>query len=341
MTSSRPSSSRIPNKEPNEVTTRVSSANVRKEKQPSVPQKATSNSNMFAYFWLDEDVNKTKNNQEIQKELRKIVNSLQTFENPNECEQTNIMFMWFQLFIEVLFRMHHKSNARQELIDVCKEQYQNNAEELLIINEFEKTYKTENTIWCETEVLIESIHEEKEKKFWIVHITLASEDDFYLKETFAHMKDKIGDETNLHSLGKILTEIYLRNSSIGLVYWRKKLYSEALTNLNTTLKIQQATLPSEHSDILATYNRFAITYSIVNEVDLATLSHNHPDIVTSYNNIGWLYHEKIGDYVKALESFQKSLAICRKILPPTYRDIIRTEQNIRRVNIKLQYKSQS
>ncbi|CAF4299406.1 unnamed protein product, partial [Adineta steineri] len=57
------------------------------------------------------------------------------------------MFKWFQLFIEVLFRMHHKSNARQELIDVCKEHYQNNAEEVLIINEFEKTYKTENAIW--------------------------------------------------------------------------------------------------------------------------------------------------------------------------------------------------
>ncbi|CAF1279573.1 unnamed protein product [Adineta steineri] len=117
------------------------------------------------------------------------------------------MFMWFQLFIEVLFRMHHKSNARQELIDICKEQYQNNSEELLIINEFEKTYKTKNAIWSETEVLIESIHEDKEKKLWIVHITLASEDDFYFKETFAHMKDKIGDETNLHSLGKILTKI--------------------------------------------------------------------------------------------------------------------------------------
>ncbi|CAF1170933.1 unnamed protein product [Adineta steineri] len=657
MTSSRPGSSRIPNKEPNEVTTRVSSANVRKEKQPSVPQKATSNSNMFAYFWLDEDVNKTKDNQEIQKELRKVVNSLQTFENPDECEQEirkiieekiilissnsmahqlvprihdlsqfkacyifcqdqpvdkqwitdfakvkdiftqqseliaritedqrvrvliedsgmisivncnteslesrNAMFMWFQLFIEVLFRMHHKINARQELIDVCKEQYQNNSEELSIINEFEKTYKTKNAIWwytrecclyrilnkalrnqnfdllfalrffitdlsnqlrkeyehylrkmptrdiirvyrgqaidlnelkliqssigefismnsflstsleyktalsflqsikpnneidrilfeididprqktvpfcnidrlsyiaSENEVLImlgalfriESIHEDKEKKLWIAHITLASEDDFYLKETFAHMKDKIGDETNLHSLGKILTEMgeykqaqkcYKRmiyesqldesigysglgwadhwlnqydeslsnlhkslsllnelgldiceekgrlHSSIGLVYWRKKLYSEALTNLNTALKIQQATLPSEHPDILATYNRFAITYSAMNEVDLAldyynkclnirlaTLPHNHPDIATSYNNIGWLYHEKIGDYVKALDFFQKSLAICRKILPPTHRDIIRTEQNIRKVNEKLQNKSQT
>ncbi|CAF4426444.1 unnamed protein product, partial [Adineta steineri] len=70
--------------------------------------------------------------------------------NTESLESRNAMFMWFQLFIEVLFRMHHKSNARQELIDVCKEQYQNNSEELSIINEFEKTYKTKNAIWWYT-----------------------------------------------------------------------------------------------------------------------------------------------------------------------------------------------
>jgi tetratricopeptide (TPR) repeat protein len=258
--------------------------------------------------------------------------------------------MWFQLFIEALLRMHHKSNTRQELIDVCKQHYQNNLEELNIINEFEKTYKSQDAIWwytrecclyrilnkalriqdfnilfslrffltdlskqltneyerylremptrdiirvyrgqaigldelkliqsnvgqfismnsflstshqrqiavsfletieltndigrilfeididprqktkpfsnidrlsyfkSEDEVLImlgalfrvQSIHENAKKQIWIVHITRASEDDFYLKETFAHMKEKIGDETNLHSIGKILTEM--------------------------------------------------------------------------------------------------------------------------------------
>jgi hypothetical protein len=42
--------------------------------------------------------------------------------------------------------MHHKSNTRQELIDICKEHHQNNSEEFSIINEFDKTYKTENAI---------------------------------------------------------------------------------------------------------------------------------------------------------------------------------------------------
>jgi tetratricopeptide (TPR) repeat protein len=124
--------------------------------------------------------------------------------------------------------------------------------------------------------------------------------------------------------------------------------------LNKAFNIQQAVLPPEHPDLLATYNRFALTYAGINEIDmaleyynkclnirLATLPHDHPDIATSYNNLGWLYNERIGDYVKALDFFQKSLAICRKTLPPTHRDIIRTEQNIRKVNEKLKEKSKT
>jgi hypothetical protein len=96
MTSSRPSSSRVLKGDPSEIqsqnktttsNSRVSSANVTKEKQSSVPIKATSNIEMFACFWLDQDVYKMKNNQKIQNELRKIINHLQIFENPDECEQ--------------------------------------------------------------------------------------------------------------------------------------------------------------------------------------------------------------------------------------------------------------
>ncbi|CAF4216007.1 unnamed protein product, partial [Rotaria sordida] len=62
----------------------------------------------------------------------------------------NAIFMWFQLFIEVLLRMHHKSTDRKELIDICKNSYKNNYEEMKIIDEFEKNYKPENAIWWYT-----------------------------------------------------------------------------------------------------------------------------------------------------------------------------------------------
>ena len=60
------------------------------------------------------------------------------------------IFMWFQLFIEVLIRMHHKSSERKELIDICKKSYQGNEEEQKLIDEFEKNYGPENAIWWYT-----------------------------------------------------------------------------------------------------------------------------------------------------------------------------------------------
>ena len=262
----------------------------------------------------------------------------------------NAVFMWFQLFIEVLLRMHHKSTDRQELIGICKKNYKGNQQEMEIIDEFEKNYKPDNAIWwytresCfyrmmnkalrvqdfdmlfalrffitdiakqlkseyekfirtsdsrnmirvyrgqiigidelelmknsigeflsmnsflstshdrstalyfarmtpeiggtqriifeieidprlqtkafanitsisyfrnEDEVLImlgalfriEKVIEDKKDRVWMVHVSLASEDDYHLKETFAHMKKMIGDDTNLDSLGKILHEM--------------------------------------------------------------------------------------------------------------------------------------
>ncbi|CAF1093622.1 unnamed protein product [Rotaria sp. Silwood1] len=255
----------------------------------------------------------------------------------------NAIFMWFQLFIEVLLRMHHKFSDRKELIDICKKSYKNNYEEMKIIDEFDKNYKPENAVWwytresCfyrivnkalrvqdfdmlfalrffitdiakqirneyeefihisetrnsirvyrgqiigndelelmknnigqflsmnsflstsrnlstalhfarltpvidgiqriifeieinprlqtkafaditktsyfqhEDEVFImlgalfriETVMEDKNDRVWVAHVSLASEDDFHLKETFAHMKDTIGDDTDLDTL---------------------------------------------------------------------------------------------------------------------------------------------
>jgi hypothetical protein len=54
---------------------------------------------------------------------------------------------------------------------------------------------------------IENIVEDKENVMWIARVSLTNEDDYDLKETFTCMKEKIGDDTNLDSLGKILLEM--------------------------------------------------------------------------------------------------------------------------------------
>ncbi len=98
MASNRSSSSHVSKSDPKQIQSQtktsiissvsnstISSDNVTKEKQSSLPTKRISNIEIFTCFWLD--LYKTKDNEGTQKELRKIINHLETFENSDECEQ--------------------------------------------------------------------------------------------------------------------------------------------------------------------------------------------------------------------------------------------------------------
>ncbi|CAF1071517.1 unnamed protein product [Didymodactylos carnosus] len=73
----------------------------------------------------------------------------------------------------------------------------------------------------------EKINYGKKEQMWIASVSLASDDDYDLKDLFSHYKDKIGEETNINSSGKILLEMgeydraakyyeqYLNNSRIA------------------------------------------------------------------------------------------------------------------------------
>ncbi|CAF4364082.1 unnamed protein product, partial [Rotaria sordida] len=54
---------------------------------------------------------------------------------------------------------------------------------------------------------IEEVIEDKKERIWVARVSLASEDDYHLKETFSYMKSTIGDDTDLDSLGKILFQM--------------------------------------------------------------------------------------------------------------------------------------
>ncbi|CAF4657022.1 unnamed protein product, partial [Rotaria sp. Silwood1] len=324
----------------------------------------------------------------------------------------NAIFMWFQLFIEVLLRMHHKSNDRKELLNICKKSYKGNQQEMKTIDEFEKNYKGENAIWwytresCfyrmmnkalrvqdfdmlfalrffitditkqiksehdkfirtsenrnkihvyrgqmigndelelmkksigdfvsmnsflstshhrttaleftktsfktddlqriifeieidqrlqtkafadvtkisyfekEDEVLImlgalfriEKVSEDKKQGIWVANVSLASEDDYHLKETFSYMKSTIGDDSDLDSLGKILIQMgqpeqarkcYRRmldetrlaagraESGLGITYLDCHEGVESLEHLGEALRIRQGLLGPDHAE---------------------------------------------------------------------------------------------
>ncbi|CAF3803349.1 unnamed protein product [Rotaria sp. Silwood1] len=360
----------------------------------------------------------------------------------------NAIFMWFQLFIEVLLRMHHKSNDRVELLDMCKNSYKGNQQEMTIIDEFEKNYKAENAVWwytrescfyrmmnkalrvqdfdmlfafrffitdiatqikseyekfirtCdnrsiirvyrgqiigndelelmkksigefvsmnsflstsrdrpaaldfarlahknddvqriifeidinprlqtkafahvsqmsyfqnEDELLImlgalfriEKVIESKRERVWVARVSLATEDDYHLKETFSYMKSTIGDDTDLDSLGKILIEMGEYEQAEKC--FRRMLDEAQLVTGNAALGLGRSCLLRNKAD------------ESLDNLEEA---------------LRFLYKQK-GNYSKALEYWGKSLEISRKILPPTHEGISMTERNILELKDKM------
>ena len=390
----------------------------------------------------------------------------------------NAIFMWFQLFIEVLLRMHHKSTDRKELIDICKKSYKGNKQEMDIIKEFEKNYKCENAIWWYTreacfyrmmnkalrvqdydilfalrffitdiakqlknehekfirtstsrevirvyrgqaigvdelelmknsvgeflsmnsflstsrtrstaidftrsvstshdnqsilfeieidprlktkafadisemsyyenegEVLImlgalfriEKIVEDKKNGIWIGRLLLASEDDYHLKEIFAYMKTKIGDDTNLDSLGNILLEMGEYRQAEKC--YKRMLEEAQLTVGDAQLGVGRALRKCEEYDQSLEHLQLAL------QVRERILGKSHMMVGDSYRHIG-LVHWEQSKNEQALVNLKKSEEILEKAssvdpvkLALTYNAIAITYRNMNKTDLSLQY----
>jgi len=418
-------------------------------------------------------------------------------------ETRNAIFMWFQLFIEVLLRMHHKSADRKELLDICKNSYKGNQEELNIINEFEKDYKSEKAIWwytresCfyrmmnkalrvqdfdmlfafrffitdiakqlkteyenflrtsdtrskvrvyrgqvigsdefnlmkknigeflsmnsflstsrnrstalhfarstpttdgahriifeieinprlqtkpfanvtavsyfqnEDEVLImlgalfriDKVTENKQDHVWDVCVSLASEDDYHLKDTFAYMKQKIGEDTDLDSLGKILIEmgeydqakkcydLVMRDSQLSLCNAYHGL-SRAIfdKDIEQTLKyalleqsIKESIFSKDHVELGILYswiggvhyqnNNYEEALIYLNKA-LTILENNqiidYGNLSSTYHRLALTYYER-GDHASAIMYFNKTLTTQQTFLPANHPKIAQTYNNL-------------
>jgi tetratricopeptide (TPR) repeat protein len=55
-------------------------------------------------------------------------------------------FLWFQLFNHVILRLPRNKQAKQQMINVCRQYYRGNTKELRLIDEFEREYRSEEAI---------------------------------------------------------------------------------------------------------------------------------------------------------------------------------------------------
>jgi pentatricopeptide repeat protein len=136
-------------------------------------------------------------------------------------------------------------------------------------------------------------------------------------------------------------------NNMGCLYENEKKYSEALECHQKALVIKKLHLPEDHLNLSATYNNLASVYGNMGQLDVAlehfhlslniktkSLPINHPEIALTYKNIGLIYEIK-GDFSQAKIFYEKAAAIRRHLLPSTHPDVIRIEQDIRRILLKI------
>ena len=59
-------------------------------------------------------------------------------------------FMYTQIFKTILLDMKYDEKSIKDLASYCREAYQDNQRQVMIINEFESTYRSELSIWWYT-----------------------------------------------------------------------------------------------------------------------------------------------------------------------------------------------
>ncbi|CAF2726265.1 unnamed protein product [Rotaria sp. Silwood2] len=228
---------------------------------------------------------------------------------------------------------------------------------------------------------IETVIKNENDRVWVARLSLASEDDFHLREIYSHMKQKIGENTTLDSLGKLLLRmgenekarkcyermineilLTLADARLGLgwAHLRCNNCDESLEQFEEVLQIREYVLGEDHSSVGETYS-FLGEVHLENEnyektvIDLnkaikiqeKTFPSNSLDLAATYDSIGNAY-TLMEKYGLALEFYEKALKIRQRTLLPNHPQIAAVYENIgwmykckKRYSIALEYYKKS
>lgn len=208
---------------------------------------------------------------------------------------------------------------------------------------------------------IDKVTEDQGNNLWIARVSLASEDDYHLKEIFVHMKGKIGDDTNLDSLGKLLlrmdeneqarkcykrmleeTQLSVGDAQLGLGWslMRCKNYDESLKSFQESLNIRRRILGDNHPSVAESLGFLGEVYRNQNDYEQALieltkavtiqeqiLPPNSLDLAATYDSLGLTYRA-LAIYDIALQFFNKTLQIRQETLPSDHPQIASVYSNI-------------
>jgi tetratricopeptide (TPR) repeat protein len=166
---------------------------------------------------------------------------------------------------------------------------------------------------------IEKVTKDEKDGIWLARVSLANEDDYDLKEIFTHMKGKIGDDTNLDSLGKLL--LRMGENEKARKCYKRMLDETQLAVGDAQLGLGWASLRCNDCD--ESFEHFEESLQIRQRI----LGEDHASVGESYSFLGEAYRKK-RNYEKALIDLTKAMTIQENTLPPDSLDLAATYDTI-------------
>ncbi|CAF4060072.1 unnamed protein product, partial [Rotaria sordida] len=172
-----------------------------------------------------------------------VVNSNETYDKEHlfrNLSEEKAKFMWFQLLIEIIFRLNCNEYDCRQMLDECRAKYIGNAAELKKMDEFQSSFKPEDAIkWYTRDSFLYRIYQiihqwELGVRYGLKCLNLQSQ---CLPEKHPEIADTC--------------------LTLGWCYARLGEYKNASEMYHRALDIQMSTLPQYHPQIAATLNNLA------------------------------------------------------------------------------------
>ncbi|CAF4145855.1 unnamed protein product, partial [Rotaria sordida] len=263
-----------------------------------------------------------------------VVNSNETYDKEHlfrNLSEEKAKFMWFQLLIEIIFRLNCNEYDCRQMLDECRAKYIGNAAELKKMDEFQSSFKPEDAIkWYTRDSFLYQVN---------INLTILGKffrlmGDFNRALRYYDMLIK-----QLSSDNEQLPLIY---NNLGTAWCAKGDWQQALKCYNQAKNLLESipTVPNKEHTLTLIYQGFTGIYQIIHQWELGVryglkclnlqsqcLPEKHPEIADTCLTLGWCY-ARLGEYKNASEMYHRALDIQMSTLPQYHPQIAATLNNL-------------
>ncbi|CAF1292934.1 unnamed protein product [Didymodactylos carnosus] len=233
-------------------------------------------------------------------------------------------FMYAQLFRDILLEMPSTDESKREMIEFCRREYANDAAQLLIINQFESSYRdSTRAIWCNDKNIALSFARDSLEKLNTVSVILQIEVDIKKCKTpftnVSHQSEFKHEQEIIFTIGTVFRiksiEQHISGSfliSLTLNDDEDKELRYLISQMRNSLSTSVPLFNMGHLMFkMGLYDKSERFYQLA--LNETAIKDNRTALSSVYNNLGMIY-DKLENVDKAIDYYKKvvDMALDRK-----------------------------